>query len=186
MKRSLFLIYVFLCLISVGCSQKSKEESKIPAQVPIEEVKPVVIEQQVLPVAVQPEAPKEIADEDLSSNRLCVGFKCLNVEVAWKDADRIRGLQGRTSLEKDAGMLFIFAKSDAYGFWMKDTLISLDIVWISYEKKIVHIEHNVPPCTADPCPVYKSEESALYVLEASPGFADNLKEGDRVKFNLAL
>ena len=69
--------------------------------------------------------------------------KCINVEVVQKEEELHRGLQFRKSLDLDGGMLFIFQKSGPYAFWMKDTLIPLDIIWMDDARRIVHIEHNV-------------------------------------------
>ena len=69
---------------------------------------------------------------------------------------------------------------------MKDTLIPLDMIWMDSERRIVHIEHNVPPCAADPCPRYPPSGPALYVLEINAGFAAKLglKVGDTMEFRL--
>ncbi len=95
----------------------------------------------------------------------------------------MRGLQFRTSLAQDAGMLFIFDQPLRYSFWMKDTLIALDMIWLDQEMRVVHVESNVPPCTEDPCASYSPSEPALYVLELNAGTASliNLKPGDRLQ-----
>ncbi len=68
-------------------------------------------------------------------------------------------------------MLFVFAENGRHVFWMKDTLIPLDMIWLDYAKRIVHIEENVPPCTADPCPLYSPppEVQSWYVFEINAG-----------------
>ncbi len=100
--------------------------------------------------------------------------------------ERTRGLQHRESLSPQSGMLFVFERSWPYTFWMKDTLIPLDMIWMDYTRKIVHIEHDVPPCKADPCPHYGSRNKALYVLELNAGEARqfDLNIGDVAKFHL--
>jgi uncharacterized membrane protein (UPF0127 family) len=60
----------------------------------------------------------------------------------------------RTEMGEDNGMLFIFNKEEIYAFWMKNTLIPLDMVWIDSNNTIVDIQTAVP-CEADPCPTYK-------------------------------
>ena len=52
----------------------------------------------------------------------------------------------RESLNENSGMLFIFPKEDFHNFWMKNTLIPLDIIWINSAKEIVFIENNAQPC----------------------------------------
>ena len=88
----------------------------------------------------------------------------------------------RESLNQNAGMLFIFQEEGVYPFWMKNTLIPLDIIWINKDKKIIHIEKNVQPCKAGPCPSYSPEKQALYVLEINTGLSErySFKEGNEV------
>src|SRR3989304_6446445 len=62
----------------------------------------------------------------------------INVEIAQTEAEREQGLSGHKPLADDEGMLFIFDKPGYHGFWMKDMLFSIDIIWISADKKIVH------------------------------------------------
>lgn len=119
-------------------------------------------------------------------DRVCFGKECVNVEVVQKEEELHRGLQFRKSLGPDSGMLFVFRKSWPYAFWMKDTLIPLDMIWMDDTRKIVYIEHNVPPCTADPCPSYPPKHAALYVLEINAGYAVKLglQFGDTAEFRL--
>ena len=119
-------------------------------------------------------------------DQVCFKDQCVNVEVVQKEEELHRGLQFRKSLNPDSGMLFIFKKSWPYAFWMKDTLIPLDMVWMDYGRRVVHIEHNVPPCAADPCPSYAPEQEALYVLEINAGYAEKFKLelGDTAEFKL--
>jgi len=70
-------------------------------------------------------------------NQVCFGDKCVQVEVVRKEEELHRGLQFRTSLAPDGGMLFVFQKSGPYAFWMKDTLIPLDMIWMDSERRIV-------------------------------------------------
>lgn len=118
------------------------------------------------------------------SDQVCFGNRCFDVEVAEKPQALTRGLQFRSSLPENSGMLFVFPRSDVYKFWMKDTLIPLDMIWIDAEKRIVEIVHNALPCKEDPCPNYGSGFFAAYVLEVNAGQAGRfgLKAGDQVKF----
>ncbi len=119
-----------------------------------------------------------------SQNQVCFDKNCINVEVVQKEEDLQRGLQFRTSLEENSGMLFIFAHTRQHGFWMKDTLIPLDMIWMDYNRRIVHIARNVPPCKADPCATYTPSDPALYVLEVDAGYASTLglKVGNHAEF----
>jgi uncharacterized membrane protein (UPF0127 family) len=95
------------------------------------------------------------------------------VEIADTPDERQRGLMFRESLPKDRGMLFIFDEEGTYSFWMKNTMIHLDIIWISSENIVVHVEKDLTPCLGL-CPSYKSNQPARYVLEVNSGVADEL------------
>ena len=112
--------------------------------------------------------------------------KEITAELAVTPKERERGLMFREELNSDQGMLFIFEEEDLYSFWMKNTLIPLDILWLNSHQQIVHIESNVPPCPGDPCPGYTPRYPALYVLELKAGEAEknNLKLFDRISFIL--
>lgn len=122
---------------------------------------------------------------NISQNKVCINSQCFNIEIAKTPQERQKGLMYRQSLNENAGMLFIFDKEGIYPFWMKNTLIYLDIIWISKTKKIVHIEEDVQPCKIDSCPSYSPEKEALYVLEINAGLAEkySFKVGDEVKFS---
>jgi uncharacterized membrane protein (UPF0127 family) len=93
------------------------------------------------------------------------------VEVVADPETRALGLMHRPSLRPDRGMLFIFPNVDTHSFWMKDTLIPLDMIWIDASSRVVDVKANVPPCTADPCPSYPPAGAAKYVLELAGGQA---------------
>ncbi|MGE0268034.1 MAG: DUF192 domain-containing protein [Candidatus Omnitrophota bacterium] len=123
---------------------------------------------------------------DTSANQVCFEQSCFLVETASTPEQRSLGLMHRKSLDQDKGMLFIFQEAQAYSFWMKNTLIPLDIIWLDYARRIVHIEKNVTPCEHDPCANYRPLTGALYVLEINAGLADrfNIQLGDVAEFNL--
>lgn len=106
------------------------------------------------------------------------------VEVVSDDLTRAQGLMFRSSLGSDRGMLFLFPRTEVYPFWMKNTLIPLDILWIDESGAIVDIARDVPPCGADPCPSYPPKAAARFVLELAAGqaAARGLKNGDRLVF----
>jgi len=103
--------------------------------------------------------------------RINVGNTEVKVDIADTPLKQAKGLMFRKSLPENEGMLFIFDKEDYYGFWMMNTSIPLDIIWINRDMEIVHIERNVQPCGIL-CPVYKPNEKAKYVLEVNTGFTD--------------
>ena len=108
----------------------------------------------------------------------------VKVEIAADDSTRAQGLMFRDQVANDRGMIFLFPQSGDYPFWMKNTLIPLDMIWIDDQKKIVHIAHDVPPCKADPCPSVPAGGNAKYVLEVAAGVAarHNLANGQTLRF----
>lgn len=95
------------------------------------------------------------------------------VEVVDDDQSRAMGLMYRESMDDDAGMLFIFDDSQPRAFWMKNTLIPLDILYFDHNRKLVSISANTPPCknTTSRCPNYPSKKPAQYVLEINAGLS---------------
>lgn len=95
-----------------------------------------------------------------------------NVEIADTPAERARGLMFRRKLPQNRGMLFIFEDDNVRNFWMKNTLIPLDMIFADSEGKVVSTRENVPPCVdGTSCPVYSSGTGARYVLEINAGLA---------------
>lgn len=108
----------------------------------------------------------------------------IEVEVAADDASRMRGLMDRTSMPAEHGMLFVFPDEAMRSFWMKDTLIPLDMLFFDGQRRLVTLLRDVPPCKADPCQAYPSTAPAHYVLELNAGAASKLgvHEGDVATF----
>lgn len=103
------------------------------------------------------------------------GFS-ISLEIAETLDKRAKGLMFRKSLAADHGMLFIFPETGYWTFWMKNTLIPLDIIWMNESWKILHIESQVPICTKtdDSCPRYYSTQESRFVLEIQAGMAKQL------------
>jgi uncharacterized protein len=116
------------------------------------------------------------------------GGVTIHAEVADTPKKRAEGLMYREHLAKDRGMLFTFGQAQPWTFWMKNTKIPLDIVWMNEKKQIIHIARNVPICTRtdDSCPQYQPNDPALYVLELGGGEADRLKleKGTKLQFRV--
>jgi uncharacterized membrane protein (UPF0127 family) len=104
----------------------------------------------------------------------------VSVEIADTEEKRARGLMFREKMAPNDGMIFLFEEPGNYPFWMKNTLIPLDMIWLDQDARIVWIAHSVPPCKADPCPTFDHEGNALYVVEVVSGFAKQhkVKVGD--------
>jgi len=96
---------------------------------------------------------------------VCFGNNCFDVEIAQTSTQRERGLMGRRELGENKGMLFVFNKEGSYSFWMKNTLIPLDIIWIDSNGKAVFISENTQPCQRLICPSINPPDKAKFVLE---------------------
>jgi hypothetical protein len=107
----------------------------------------------------------------------------VSVDIADTDPIRERGLMFRDHLAPNEGMIFVFPEPGYYPFWMKNTLIPLDMLWLDAQGRIVSIARSVPPCKADPCPTSPPDANASYVIEVVSGFSrqHGLKVGDVVK-----
>jgi uncharacterized membrane protein (UPF0127 family) len=95
----------------------------------------------------------------------------LQAEVMVSDEDRAMGLMFRPSLPLDRGMLFRFETADFHGIWMKNCRFPIDILWLDEARRVVHVAEKVPPCKAEPCPVYQPLRRASWVVELNAGQA---------------
>ncbi len=105
------------------------------------------------------------------------------VEIAADPADRARGYMGRAAVGPKEGMLFVFEQEGRHGFWMKNCLVSLDMIWLDEALRVVDIAPSVPPCPAEgECPETMPAAPARYALEVAGGTAERngLRPGDRV------
>lgn len=105
----------------------------------------------------------------------------IDIEIAKTEATITQGLMYRKQMETNQGMLFLMPYNKPQNFWMKNTYIPLDILFISKDKKIVTIQKNTTPLSEEGIPSYSP---AQYVLEVNAGFCDKngIKEGDSVLF----
>jgi uncharacterized protein len=105
----------------------------------------------------------------------------VTVELARTDAERARGLMYRTALAPDAGMLFLFDETERHGFWMKNTPLPLDMVFVGEGGRIVGIVEHAQPFSEAPLGV---DAPSRYVLEVNGGWcaAHGVAKGDRVRF----
>ncbi|MBE9010448.1 DUF192 domain-containing protein [Pseudanabaenaceae cyanobacterium LEGE 13415] len=155
---------VLLLGCSAGASQRLTTEAK-PSESPTPIATPSAMGQ-VLPLTAS----------------FKVGDQLIKLEVARTPAEQAMGLMYRTSLADDRGMLFPFDPPRPTQFWMKNTLIPLDMLFLR-RGEIRVIRANVPPCKADPCPTYGSAiEEIDQVIELRGGRAAELglKVGDRI------
>jgi len=119
------------------------------------------------------------------SPRVCVRGRCLKVELASTPEKRAKGLMFREHLSSARGMLFIFSNDDFWPFWMKNTLIPLDMIWLNKDKKIVDVVVNAQPAVTGAPYSFKPVSLARYVLEANAGFVEKNKisVGDEARFD---
>jgi uncharacterized membrane protein (UPF0127 family) len=154
---------LFLGLFLWGCSPLSSQFSASP-QVIASEPLPQSQGQQ-LPIAAT----------------MTIGDDVIELEVAQSEEQQAMGLMYRTQLAPNRGMLFPFSPPRVARFWMKNTLIPLDMIFL-YQGQIQAILPNVPPCHRDPCPVYGPFKEIDQVIELAEGQAKvlNLTVGDRL------
>ena len=130
-----------------------------------------------------------------SSASPTAGFQKVNVtvngdtliaDIADTQEKMYAGLSVRDSMNESEGMLFPFATEQPQGFWMKGMKFPIDIIWLDKDKKVVHIEPSLTPCTPFSCPTYTPSQPSLYVLETVSGFAakHDVKEGTVLQFDL--
>jgi len=155
MKKSLCLM---VALFSVAVILIACEKAMFG---PVEEEKPTTVVGEV----AMPTPSINVATIAIHS-----GDKLINVsaEIAKTDEERAKGLMGRESLPKNYGMWFVFPNDVHDSFWMKDTLISLDMIFVGSDMKIVDIIANAQPQSTD---LLMPKAPYRYVLEVAGGFA---------------
>jgi uncharacterized membrane protein (UPF0127 family) len=106
------------------------------------------------------------------------------LELAKTPEEQAQGLMFRESLPDRAGMLFLFPDASVHKFWMKNTMIPLDMIWMDAGGKVLFVSANTPPCKADPCANYGPDAPASSVLEIAGGMAakEKIAPGAVLKF----
>ena len=107
----------------------------------------------------------------------------IDIELADTEQKREKGLMFRKSMKENRGMLFIFDKEERQTFWMKNTDIPLDIIFVNAEKMIVHIAPDCKPYSLEQIPSF---EYAMYTVEVNAGYCTRHKiaVGDKIKYEL--
>ncbi|MCW3464700.1 DUF192 domain-containing protein [Chitinophaga nivalis] len=105
----------------------------------------------------------------------------IDIQLAQTDQQREDGLMYRKSMTDEQGMLFIFPDMEERSFWMKNTYISLDIIYIDDKMEIVSVQKYATPLSEQGLPSYKK---AKYVLEVNGGFCDkyHISYGDKIAY----
>ena len=121
---------------------------------------------------------KKIVIEKANSSNMKIAIRA---EIADSDIERMRGLMFRKAMPEKEGMLFIFDEENLTPFWMKDTYLPLDILFINSQKEIVDIAENAQPLSEELIPPHAPYR---YALELNAGFVKKYKveRGDRIEF----
>lgn len=173
MKKIICLLPVFLLFLACEKAEKAKEAATPP---PTEELGFETFKQEeaesssisVANVVLKPASGEPVI---------------LTVEIAQTPEERRQGLQGRENLAQDHGMWFVFEDDGQDPFWMRNTLISLDILFIDADDKIVDIVKDTVPNSED---LIVSRHPYRFALEVAAGVSDRhgLRVGDAVEFRL--
>lgn len=103
----------------------------------------------------------------------------VEVAIADEESERNQGLMDVRDLPKDKGMLFIFEESEPRSFWMANTPLALDIIFVNEDYEIVRIHHSTKPFSEKN---FESGKPAKYVIETNGGFcvSHDIQEGMKV------
>lgn len=103
----------------------------------------------------------------------------IDIEIAQDDSKRTLGLMYRDTMAENQGILFVFNEEEMRSFWMKNTILSLDMIFVNANNEIVTIHKYTKPYSEES---YSSDKPASYVVEVNAGFADKykLKVGDKI------
>lgn len=108
-----------------------------------------------------------------------------SLEVAADRETRRLGYMFREDVGSNEGMIFLFEEPARHGIWMKNCKVSLDIIWLDADQRVVEIAPELAPCPeSGPCPTAMPMRAASYVLEVAGGVAarEGLSPGDRLVF----
>ena len=159
-RKSAFLSLLLAGILSTGCKEKTATQPQDIAE----------------PISFTKEAEAYLTKPAGDT------IQFLQLEIADDDYQRETGLMYRETMEQDQGMLFIFENEEPRGFYMKNTNIPLDLIFLNAENKIVSIAKNARPKSLATIP---SEVPAQYVLEVNAGLSDewDLQIGDSLILN---
>ena len=124
-------------------------------------------------------AAAQTAPQSLPAIRLSIGIRYINAELAQTDDQREVGLMFRKSLGTNDGMIFVFDRPGQQCFWMKNTLIPLDVAFLEDDGTIINIDQMAPQTLDSHC----SEKPARYVLEMNDGWFGKrgIRAGQKIK-----
>jgi uncharacterized membrane protein (UPF0127 family) len=105
----------------------------------------------------------------------------IDIEIADNDAKREVGMMGRPAMDERQGMLFVFEEEQYASFWMRNCILSLDMIFLNKQRQIITIHKNTKPFSDDS---YPANGLTMFVLEVNAGFTDKygIKEGDIISW----
>ena len=126
------------------------------------------------------QSSKNLTPENIK--QIKIAGQNIKVILALNAGTQEQGLSGKSGLEENSGMLFVFEKPSKYYFWMKGMNFPIDIIWITEDLKVSYIKKNAQPESF--LETYGPDTDIKYVLEVVAGFSEknNLKVGDEVLF----
>ena len=126
---------------------------------------------------------KTTVSQPVAADRVTIGNAIFTVVIADTDAERTLGLSGRTTLDPDTGLLFIFENPSRAGIWMKDMNIPIDILWFDQDLKLISVKENATPASYPD--IFYPTKNALYVLEVPTGTirSHNISIGQQATFS---
>ncbi|HNQ67330.1 MAG TPA: DUF192 domain-containing protein [Bacteroidales bacterium] len=173
MKKGLLIFSILLIsLISIQCNNDKKKD------------RPKTHNGELKPINYSFENPPKFRKDGelwfLQNETNKELFK-IDLEIASTDEERARGLMFRPEMEENQGMIFLFYKDEIQSFYMRNTIISLDIIYVNSDKEIVDIYKNTNILDDTSLP---SKAPAMYVVEINGGLCDKyqIKEGDLIQF----
>ena len=170
---NLAIIIILLLIILIGSLMLFVNPNKKTVRKPI-----TTVEQPSKPVKPVFRKDGELRFLDAKTSQV---ISEIDIEVAATDAAREQGMMYRDTMDENTGMLFLMEAEEMQAFWMKNTILSLDIIFVDSERRIVSIHKNCKPYSLDQI---QSEAPALYVVEVIAGYTEKhkIKAGDRVMF----
>ncbi len=119
---------------------------------------------------------KVVAEQEgsISREQYCFDTVCVDLEIADTQSARSYWLMFREDMPELSGMMFVFKEPWINMFWMKNTLLPLDILWVDKSGIVIDIQ-KADPCTQDPCDTYWPHQESLYVVELNQGISDKYR-----------
>lgn len=132
------------------------------------------------PISTGPQFQKEGSLEFIRAEDASV-IKHIDIEIASDELEIRQGLMYRQSMKQDQGMLFLMPVEEPQSFWMLNTYLSLDIIFVNAAMEIIKIQANTTPQSLKSIP---SQRPAKYVVEVLAGFCETyeIKEGDNIQY----